>query len=123
MAKTYFVSGYENLTEEEFCKYYEEKIFQAINEDACFIVGDFGETDIMSQKYLKSMMVTNVVVYYIGEEPRKNIGYNDVGGFLSREDRDAAMTRNSNEDITYIQPDDITSYVYKNIQRRKIKNS
>ena len=119
MAKTYFISGYGNATEDDFKAHYEEKVFKAINEDALFVVGDYDGLDLVAQRYLKAMMVTNVTVYHMGEEPKRNVGFRTVGGFLSHEERDGAMTISSDEDIAWVRPDDKTSCTFKNIQRRK----
>lgn len=121
MSKVFFISGHRDITEEEFKKYYEEKIFNAINQDANFVVGDYYGVDDLAQKYLKAMMVDKckVRVYHMFEEPRNNCGWLTVGDFTSDEERDSAMTYASDFDIAWVRPGKEKSGTARNLQRRK----
>ncbi len=124
MSKTYFISGHRDITEEEFKKYYEDKLFNAILEEANFVVGDYQGVDDLAQKYLKSMMVSKdkVKVYHMFEFPRNNSGWLTVGGFTSDEQRDSAMTDDSDFDIAWVRPGKEKSGTARNLQRRKEKS-
>jgi hypothetical protein len=119
MSKIYFISGHRDITEEEFIKYYEPKIWNAINEEGSkFVVGDCKGVDSMAQKFLKVMGVKDVKVYHMFEEPRYNVGFDTVGEFRSDIERDFNMTLNSNEDIAWVRKGKERSGTAQNIARR-----
>jgi len=120
MSKTYFISGHRDITEEDFSKHYEQKIFDAINEGASFVVGDCKGADTMAQKYLKAMICKNVTVYHMFEEPRFNAGFKTIGGFKDDIQRDYQMTVNSNDDIAWVQHGRERSGTAANLERRKL---
>jgi len=70
----------------------------------------------MTQEWLRG---ENVRVFHMLDAPRHNVGdYSTVGGFLNDEDRDAAMTRASQADITWVRPGRTHSGTARNLTRR-----
>lgn len=126
--KTYFISGHRNITPDEFTKY-ETKLKEIVNAipDALFVVGDYYGVDIMTQNYLIEELGVNpaqITVYHMFDSPR-NINpqiTNTVGGFVSDEERDAAMTRVSKHDIAYVKTHTQLSGTAQNILRRFLLN-
>ncbi len=115
-----FVSGHLDLTENEFIKFYKEKIDLAISIDSEFIIGDARGADTLAQKYLHSKNYKKVTIYHMFSTPRNNVGmFKTMGGFISDNDRDIAMTLNSDIDIAYIKKGGENSGTAKNIYRRK----
>ena len=103
---TYFISGQIKITKEEFDSLYAPKIEKIINSDtACiFVIGDCIGVDFMAQKYIAQRgFASRVVVYHMFEKPRNLADgiTNLVGGFQSDEERDAAMTADSDFDIAF----------------------
>ena len=103
----YFVSGHRDLTVEEFKKYYVPKIDKVILLDTnpLFVVGDYWGCDIMAQDYLvQKDMAEHTIVYHMFRAPRQhNISIKYLkGGFYTDEERDAAMTKNSDFDIAFV---------------------
>lgn len=112
--RTFFVSGHMDLTKEEFAERYEGPVRAAHAAWASFVVGDASGCDFMAQRLLHAL-----------ERPRHSFGSgygsNDpnlpkegwsggwdgfplVGGFASDDERDAAMTAASTEDIAWVSP-------------------
>lgn len=119
----YFISGHLDITEEEFQKHYEPILWDKINDpNNSFVVGDADGCDTMAQKYLKAMGVKEVKVYHMYDEPRNNSGFNLMGGFISDNDRDSAMTYDSDFDIAWVKEGRENSGTAKNLERRKKKN-
>lgn len=110
MSKIYFISGHLDLTENEFTKYYISKIDTAIENDGNFIIGDARGADSFAQKYLSSKgphLANKVTIYHMFDKPRNNFGkFPTIGGFVDDNSRDSQMTKDSNEDILWIRPDD-----------------
>lgn len=120
MGKTYFVSGHRNITEEEFVKHYEPKLWDKINEEGVsFVVGDCPGVDDMAQKYFKAMGVNEVTVFHMFENPRCNSGFLLRGGFKSDVERDFAMTQASNDDVAWVRPGSERSSTAQNLERRQ----
>jgi hypothetical protein len=121
---TYFISGHRNITETEFEFNYLPLInFALQNPKAKFVIGDCDGVDIMAQNYLVDVVCldpSRITVYHMLEAPRncnpaiKNL----VGGFNSDEERDAAMTNNSFEDIAFVRDCNKLSGTGQNILRR-----
>lgn len=101
----YFISGHLDLTIDEFTANYKPQIDDALNDDFCsFIIGDARGADLMAQKYLNNK-TKNVTIYHMHDKPRHNIfNYPTVGGFKSDEERDTAMTNNSDIDLLWVRP-------------------
>lgn len=124
--KTYFISGHRDINEEEFTKY-KMKISEVLKEkpDALFVVGDYQGVDIMSQNFLIDELKiepNRITVYHMFDEPR-NINpkiTNKIGSFENDEERDAAMTNASFEDIAFIRNHQKLSGTSQNILRRKL---
>ena len=128
---TYFISGHRAITNEEFEFNYVPLLELALNNtpNARFVVGDYYGVDIMAQNYLVDVLNVDpgrITVYHMFETPR-NINpkiKNTVGGFQNDDDRDAAMTENSFEDIALVRDENVLSGTAKNILRRyKLKIS
>lgn len=128
---TYFISGHRAITNEEFEFNYVPLLELALNNtpNARFVVGDYYGVDIMAQNYLVDVLNVDpdrITVYHMFESPR-NINpkiKNTVGGFQNDDDRDAAMTENSFEDIALVRDENVLSGTAKNILRRyKLKIS
>lgn len=134
--KTYFISGHRNITQEDFDKYYGEPLahiesmYQFLTrikeEDVCtpyYIMGDYEGCDIMAQRFLIETLKVDpqrIKVYHMGEKPM-NLFSNKVklvGGFATDNERDEAMTFDSDEDIAFIYDETKWSGTGQNILRR-----
>lgn len=105
MQKIYFVSGHLDITEDEFEKYYIQKINDAVSNNCAFVIGDARGTDSFAQKYLHSMAYDKVTIYHMCDKPRNNFGtFKTIGGFNDDDTRDTQMTRDSTNDILWIRP-------------------
>ena len=133
---TYFISGHRNLTKEDFLNHYAEKLNQIeskyqflrrIKEEEIitpyYIMGDYEGCDIMVQEYLIETLKVDpnrIKVYHMGDKPM-NIASDKikrVGGFKTDNERDAAMTYDSDEDIAFIYDETKWSGTGQNILRR-----
>lgn len=120
-----FVSGHMDLTEEEFAQHYEPRIREAAAAGARFVVGDARGCDFMAQRLLHELGcgVDRVHVFHMLERPRHSFssGFPLFGGFKSDEERDAAMTASSTEDIAWVRPvkKKLNSGTVKNLARRR----
>ena len=122
---TYFISGHRDITEAEFEINYQPVINNILEENpyAYFVVGDYEGLDIMAQNYLMDVIDLDpdrITVYHMGDAPR-NINPKVImtkGGFESDEERDAAMTYNSVEDIAFVRDNTKLSGTAQNILRR-----
>ena len=103
----YFISGHRDLTIEEFNEHYTPKILEILRDDLeCeFVIGDYQGVDMFAQKLLEGQ-VDRVTVYHMFNSPRNlaNPGFKTKGGFTSDEERDAAMTKDSDVDIALQMP-------------------
>lgn len=125
ISNTYFISGHRVITEEEFEINYKPAIDYVLyqNPNAKFIIGDFDGVDIMAQNYLIDALgiePERITVYHMFEAPRnKNEKIiNLIGGFQNDEERDAAMTNASCEDIAFVRDNKKISGTGSNILRR-----
>lgn len=124
---TYFISGHRDITDAEFEFNYEPLINLALhrNPEAKFIVGDYYGADIMAQNYLMDIVCldpSRVTVYHMFDSPR-NINpkiTRTKGGFQTDDERDAAMTAASIEDIALVRDIKKNSGTAQNILRRHI---
>ncbi len=115
---TYFVSGHLDITPEEFVSVYVPKLEDVLKEkDVSFVVGDANGVDNLTHVYLMGK-TENVTVYHMFERPRCNCWFPTKGGFKTDEERDAAMTRDSDEDIAWLKPKRENSGTAKNLKRR-----
>lgn len=127
---TYFISGHREITQEEFEFNYIPLIELALSNtpNARFVIGDYYGVDIMAQNYLMDVLniePERVTVYHMFEIPRnKNPKITKtIGGFKTDDERDAAMTENSFEDIALVRDENKLSGTGKNILRRyKLRN-
>jgi hypothetical protein len=121
MSKVYFISGHLDISAIEFLYYYRGPITEAILEnDATFVVGDAKGTDTLAQDFLYSIGA-EYTVYHMFEHARNNPHNAPTsGGWKNDEERDAAMTRASDEDIAWVRPGRESSGTAKNLERRKV---
>lgn len=129
----YFISGHRKISSGEFIEYYAYDLIKAVKEyPFCkFVVGDYYGIDKMAQTLFKDLRdkvgaEINLTVYHMFEKPRNNVGdWPTIGGFKTDEERDAAMTAISDEDIAWVNPKFLgkNSGTEQNIMRRIIKES
>lgn len=126
---TYFISGHRNITKEEFDNNYAKVLKNIINQPSTynirFIVGDYYGVDIMAQHYLIDELnfpPDGICVYHMFDKPRNihPLITNKIGGFTSDEERDAAMTKNSDFDIAFVRDHNKWSGTGANILRRNL---
>ena len=139
--RAFYVSGHLDLTVDEFAHHYAPQVLQALEAGhRHFVVGDAPGCDLMAQQMLTdlkqgrcpalpSVAYPDIVlhVYHMFSSPRH---LHDrahtaalVGGFISDEERDAAMTEASDEDIAWVRPGKSKrkSGTAKNLERRLAK--
>lgn len=129
----YFISGHRDLSYEDFEKYYIPKIKEIIEMDprAGFVVGDCDGVDKYTMDYIFNETTNIVTIYHMFNKPRNtpndkspesfasNYEYVQFrSGFKSDEERDAAMTRDSDFDIAFIKDGRWDSGTAQNIKRR-----
>lgn len=126
----FFISGHRDITEEEFNKHYVETLVDLIDfydefgDYTEFVVGDYVGVDEKAQKWLAENLPENehyrVTVYHMGKEPMNLMStkFNTKGGFKTDEERDAAMTKHSDEDIAFVRKGKRDSGTAQNIVRR-----
>lgn len=122
--RIFFISGHRDITYNEYTTLYLPTILEKIKEyDAYFIMGDYEGVDIMAQNTLMNILEypsEKVIVYHMHDKPR-NINpliTQTVGNFKTDEDRDYAMSVNSDEDIAFVRCGRFTSGTAQNIIRR-----
>ncbi len=116
--KTFFISGHRDITPEEFNEHYVPAIDKALSEkNITFVIGDYHGVDHIAQEYLKNKKA-HVVVFHMFEYHRENAGHPTLGGFKNDEERDAAMTKTSDEDIAWVRPGKEKSGTAINLRRR-----
>lgn len=121
LTKVAFISGHRDVTIEEFNEHYVPLIEHAISEGHLFVVGDYQGVDYMAQQYLanEKLNPVTVVVYHMFTAPRNYITkFLTKGGYVSDEDRDSAMTKESDYDIAWVRPGKEKSGTAINIRRR-----
>lgn len=131
----YFISGHRDLSYEEFEKYYVPKIEEVIKSDpfAEFLVGDCDGVDKYAMDYLYSQTSKEFAIYHMFDTPRNlpsNYTFSGsikeimigrvavIGHFKTDEERDSAMTRNSDFDIAFVKDGRWNSGTAQNIKRR-----
>jgi hypothetical protein len=114
----YFISGHLSLTQDEFDIHYKPFIVEALFHNSSFVVGDAKGADTLAQTYLFGK-TDRVVVYHMFGSPRYNAGFPTEGGFQSDEERDNAMTDNSDSDIAWVRKGREKSGTQKNLDRRE----
>lgn len=129
---TYFISGHRNITQEEFNNNYGKYLTDLLTKtpstaNVRFIMGDYYGVDIMAQHYLIDVLnfpPERICVYHMFDKPRNihPLIDNRVGGFTSDEERDAAMTRDSDFDIAFVRNHNKWSGTGANILRRHLLN-
>lgn len=129
---TYFISGHRNISQEDFNNNYGKYLTNLITKtpstaNVRFIMGDYYGVDIMAQHYLIDVLnfpPERICVYHMLDKPRNihPLIDNRVGGFTSDEERDAAMTRDSDFDIAFVRNHNKWSGTGANILRRHLLN-
>jgi hypothetical protein len=114
----YFISGHLSLTQDEFDIHYKPFIVEALCHNSSFVVGDAKGADTLAQNYLFGK-TDRIVVYHMFGSPRYNAGFPTEGGFQSDEERDNAMTDNSDSDIAWVRKGREKSGTQKNLDRRE----
>lgn len=125
MTRTAFISGHRDVSDAEFLTHYVPKIDNAVSFNHLIVVGDYKGVDHMAQKYLDSIGYDNVIVYHMFKSPRNHVSrYATRGGYTSDEERDLAMTKESDYDIAWVRAGKEKSGTARNIERRdQIRNS
>ena len=122
---TYFISGHRDITQEEFEINYAPILEQLSYANINFVIGDYNGLDIMAQNYLMDVLRVDperVTVYHMFESPR-NINpkiTKTKGGYTSDDERDAAMTAASIEDVAFVRDIKKNSGTAQNILRRHL---
>lgn len=119
--ETVFISGHIHTKNSEFEEHYIPQLEKALNEGCKFVVGDAGGIDAMAQKWLKARGA-DVVVYHMFTSPRHNAGFPTKGGYTNDEERDSAMTNDSDRDLAWVRPGKEKSGTAANIARRQKKS-
>lgn len=129
----YFISGHRDLSYKDFEKYYIPKIKEVIGKDprAEFIVGDCDGADKYAMDYIFNETMKDLTIYHMFNKPRNTPNDKHPGtlvsdykyiffrrGFKSDEERDSAMTRDSDFDIAFIKDNRWDSGTAQNIKRR-----
>lgn len=123
MTKTYFISGHLDISPEEFRTHYKPKIDSALAEGAKFVVGDARGLDTLAQSYLKGK-TTQVTVYHMKKKAFNNLGnFETKGGFKTNDDKDSAMTRDSDEDIAWVRPAEDQKKLYGAKYRKRVSGT
>lgn len=115
------ISGHYDLSETEFERHYRPQIDEAITHGDHFIVGDANGADFSAQRYLLSKLGASprVRVFHMLDRPRHNAGFATVGGFDSDEERNEAMTRQSDYDIAWVRRGFERAGTARNLLRRQ----
>lgn len=118
---TAFISGHIMVENGEFALHYAARILKAYSLGHHFVIGDADGIDLLAQKLLLVLGATSdrVTIYHMFTKPRFNVGFNTSGGYKNNEERDAAMTKNSNYDIAWVRPGKEKSGTARNLARRK----
>lgn len=128
----YFISGHRNLSYEDFEKYYIPKIREVLENDpwAEFVVGDCDGADKFAMDYIYNKSKKTITIYHMFNSPRNipktyepahDMLYSQLlfrSGFKSDEERDSAMTRDSDFDIAFVKDGRWNSGTAQNIKRR-----
>lgn len=134
-----FISGHRNLTENEFNKYYINKISEYIKwctvdelftqpKVVTFYVGDCNGCDSMAIRYLLPCLNKRVklVICSLKDTFDGQIDYTHINNenvtllkeFNTHEERDMYMTNNTKFDILWVRPNEWTSGTAQNFVRR-----
>jgi hypothetical protein len=122
----YFISGSLDLEYNDFLKYYESKINEAIkNKNNSFVIGDSRGVDTFAQQFLSDKNFYNVVIYHIGLKPLNLISENfkTKGNFKNHNSKDSDMTKNSDIDILYIRSIEEQKTIYGNDYKFRISGT
>lgn len=115
------ISGHYDLSEAEFERHYRPPIDEAIAHGDHFIVGDANGADVSAQQYLFARLGASdrVRVFHMLDRPRHNAGFATVGGFDSDEQRNEAMTHQSDYDIAWVRHGFEHAGTARNLARRQ----
>lgn len=133
--RTVFVSGHLDLTEVEFAERYVPELHRLVQAGCDFVVGDARGCDYMVQYWFDTSFPFGgapLTVNHMFQSPRQHhdpeLGgpfptaeiFRTVGGFQSDDERDAAMTAASTEDLAWVRPGRGQSGTAKNLRRRRL---
>jgi len=118
--QTYFISGHVDISQEDFNKYYRDKIMEAVsNPNSMFVVGNAPGADIMAQYLLIDLLkddngLDRICVYHCGSTPSiiADTRLKTIGGFKTHEEKDRSMTLASNIDIAYVRSHEDSKKLY-----------
>jgi hypothetical protein len=114
-----FVSGHLNTTQAEFDEHYAPRLLKHLGNASKFIVADARGTDTLAQRFLANRGA-DVTVFHMFERPRNNqFELPTKGGYRSDEERDAAMTSESDVDVAWVRPGRENSGTARNLLRRE----
>lgn len=116
-----YISGHLDLTDDEFHEHYVPGILAHFGDcSPCFVIGDARGADMMAQQYIADKgFARYITVYHMLDKPRFCVTEaTHIGGFISDESRDYAMTLASDYDISWVRPGRETSGTAKNLARR-----
>lgn len=130
----YFISGHRDLSYKDFEKYYIPVIQRVLEEDpeATFMMGDCDGVDKYAMDYIYDNTNNFFTIYHMLDSPR-NVPKNYTpptdeylldcriasrSGFRSDEERDSAMTTDSDFDIAFVKDNRWDSGTAQNIKRR-----
>lgn len=138
----YFISGHRDLSRTDFADY-TIKILHVANpkngdKKVEFVVGDCDGADKFAMNFIYMTFVdglfppkvkAKLTIYHMGDSPRntpfdipveelEKRGVKFVGEFRSDEERDSAMTRDSDFDIAFVKDDRWDRGTAQNIKRR-----
>lgn len=121
--KSVFISGNLDLSDKQFMQYYMPILTELAKEDfVYFNLSDDEGCSEMSQILLNKLLIdrNRVTIYCIGDTPKHYVSENFVcfHGFKTLEERNAAMTLASNNDLHVILPGKGSSSIKDNLCRR-----
>jgi hypothetical protein len=117
----YFISGHIDLSQEQFDKFYKDRILKAIASNGTFVMGSAPGADYMAQQFLYESFkhdpteLDRMIVYHRGDNPETQLidsRIKTIGGFKSHNAKDTAMTKASDMDIAYVRSYDESKILY-----------
>lgn len=106
MARTAFISGPLNISEDRFRQLYIPAIDKAIADNDSFVIGDAIGVDKIALDYLISRGVDKSRITIYQRKRKQKVVYENINTleFKSDKEKDVAMTKNSHYDIAFPEP-------------------